>query len=199
VLRVVREELLLPNPETVDRQEALKWARERTDKGLKNFFRRRKDLLCYFRHQIIPGWFENYHPSLLSILLTIFRVIVVVALASGFYWRQIISDPSRLTWGDGAAIASVAILTFILWAIDRGLSKQKRRRQTQGLEQKVSVELAKVIGEMSSFVELSKTKAENLNFTPILQCMEHRIRIYLRREDSPYFNVSLLVFTGPDG
>jgi hypothetical protein len=195
----VREELLLPNPETVDRQEALKWARERTDKGLKNFFRRRKDLLCYFRHQIIPGWFENYHPSLLSILLTIFRVIVVVALASGFYWRQIISDPSRLTWGDGAAIASVAILTFILWAIDRGLSKQKRRRQTQGLEQKVSVELAKVIGEMSSFVELSKTKAENLNFTPILQCMEHRIRIYLRREDSPYFNVSLLVFTGPDG
>lgn len=199
MLRVVREELLLPNPETVDRQEALKWARERTDKGLKNFFRRRKDLLCYFRHQIIPGWFENYHPSLLSILLTIFRVIVVVALASGFYWRQIISDPSRLTWGDGAAIASVAILTFILWAIDRGLSKQKRRRQTQGLEQKVSVELAKVIGEMSSFVELSKTKAENLNFTPILQCMEHRIRIYLRREDSPYFNVSLLVFTGPDG
>src|SRR5262245_273743 len=52
---------------------------------------------------------------------------------------------------------------------------------------------------MASFVELTKTDAKSLNFTTILQCMEHRIRIYLQREDSPYFNVSRLVFTVPDG
>jgi hypothetical protein len=131
------------------------------------------------------------------------RLITILALASAVIWRRI-GDPNfALTLTDVVLIGVMAIFLFIGWAVDRASGRKQSRGLTEHLEQNVSIDLARAIDKMSQFIEwFSKDIAKDIlqeQFRDILRCMEHKIRIYLQREDSLYFNVSLLVFTGSDG
>lgn len=135
-----------------------------------------------------------------SLSVLAFRLLALVVVSTATVWLPWFKGSEHLSIAHWVAAVVLAIFVVTAWFIDRFVSRRKAIKLTEKLSETESVKLAFVLNRLSGLtvVNASSTDIEML-CTRILECMELRVRLYLRREDKDYFNVSFLVFHGNDG
>lgn len=97
---------------------------------------------------------------------------------------------------NGLITSGFVIALFLQWSINRSGIKKKQSIDRANEEQKLALNLGKVVSKIVDHANLKKNPAalahQEESVSLVLKCIEHRIRLSLNKPQFGYFSVSLL-------